>query len=169
MTTRINNWAMNVGIAFTLVIAAALFYAFFVRVTTATPDPHRLDNPGNLLGDIIQVEVLNGGGEDGAARKMMEYLRELGFDVVSTDNYVVDNKYVYLEKTVIKDRIGNLDASEQVALAVGLPTSSISEDINLNYFLDATIIIGKDFESIKPWQTDAAETEEDVPADSSKS
>ncbi|NQV73699.1 LytR C-terminal domain-containing protein [bacterium] len=165
MTTRINNWALNIGIAFTLVIAAALFYAFFVRVTTATPDPHRLDNPGNLLGDIIQVEVLNGSGEDGLARQMMEYLREMGFDVVSTGNY----QDGVLEKTVIKDRIGNLDASEQVALAVGLPTSRISEDINADYFLDATIVVGKDFNSIKPWQADLIDESEEVQADSSKS
>ena len=165
MTTRINNWALNIGIAFTLVIAAALFYAFFVRVTTATPDPHRLDNPGNLLGDIIQVEVLHGSGKDGLAREMMEYLRDMGFDVVSTGNYPEG----ILEKSVIKDRIGNLDASEQVALAVGLPTSRISEDINADYFLDATIVVGKDFDSIKPWQVDLIDESEDVQADSSKS
>ena len=165
MTTRINNWALNLGILFTLVIAATLFYAFFVRVTTATPDPHRLVNPGNLLGDIIQVEVLNGSGEDGLARQMMEYLRDMGFDVVSTGNYPDG----ILEKTVIKDRIGNLDASQQVALAVGLPASSISEDINADYFLDATIIVGKDFDSIKPWQADLIDETEEVQADSSKS
>jgi hypothetical protein len=89
----------------------------------------------------------------------------MGFDVVSTGNYPEG----ILEKSVIKDRIGNLDASEQVALAVGLPTSRISEDINADYFLDATIVVGKDFDSIKPWQVDLIDESEDVQADSSKS
>ena len=165
MTTRINNWLLNVGIVLTLAIAAVLFYAFFIRVTTATPDPHRLDNPGNLLGDIIQIEVLNATGKDGLAREMTEYLREMGFDVMNTDD--LPDK-VILEKTVIKDRIGNLDASQQVALAVGLPASRISEDIKIEYFLDATIIIGNDFGLYKPWQMDAGEETQAVAADSTE-
>jgi len=71
VTTRVNNWLLNIGILVTFCIAMVLVYAFFIRVTTAQPDPHRLDNPGNLLGTIIQVQVLNASGKAGLAKEMM--------------------------------------------------------------------------------------------------
>ena len=170
MTTRVNNWLLNIGILVTFGVAMVLVYAFFIRVTTEQPDPHRLDNPGNLLGTIIQVQVLNASGGNGLAREMMDYLRDQGFDVVEMGNAKegilqklesegyevekVDGKLVYLEKSVIQDRIGNLDAAQQVALAVGMPVEEIIQDIKLEYFLDATIIIGKDFADLKPWKVE---------------
>ncbi len=158
MTTRFNNWLLNAGILVSLVIAVALFYAFFIRITTVAPDPHRFDNPGNLLGDIIQVNVLNATGEDDLAQQMMEYLREQGFDVVGTDNY----PKVFLEKSVILDRIGNMDAAQQVALAIGLPISAITQEVRPEYFVDATIVVGKDYSMIHPWYIDVADDREDV-------
>ncbi|MDA1028140.1 MAG: LytR C-terminal domain-containing protein [Bacteroidetes bacterium] len=148
MTTRFNNWLLNLGILLLLGVAVTLFYAFFIRVTTVTPDPHRFDNPGNLLGNIIQVNILNATGKPGLALKMMEFMREEGFDVVGTDNYPEG----ILEKSVILDRIGNLDAAAQVALAIGLPASSVQVDVGPEYFFDATIVIGNDFEQIRPWR-----------------
>jgi len=151
--SRFNNWLLNAGILVVLGIALVLIYAFFIRVTTATPDPYRLDNPGNLLGDIIQVQVLNATEQNGLAQEMMEYLREQGFDVVETGNHPGG----ILEKSVIQDRVGNLDAAEQVALAVGLPASMISQDIKPEYFLDATLILGMDYNMLKPWYVDQGE------------
>lgn len=140
-------------------VAMVLVYAFFIRVTTAQPDPHRLDNPGNLLGTIIQVQVINGARVNGLAGEMLEYLRDQGFDVVETDNYPGRDT---LEKSVIQDRIGNLDAAQQVALAVGMPVESITQDIKLEYFLDATIILGKDYANLKPWKVDVEPSELEV-------
>ena len=137
-------------------------YAFFKRVTTATPDPHRLDNPGNLLGDIIQVQVLNGTNENGLAQLMMEFLRAEGFDVVETGNYPGG----ILEKSMIQDLVGNLDAAEQVALAVGLPASRITQDIKPEYFLDATIVVGLDFKTLKPWNEESGEVADSTFAES---
>jgi hypothetical protein len=153
---------LNVGVLVAFGVAVVLAYAFFMRVTTATPDPHRLDNPGNLLGDIIQVQVLNATTENGLAQQMMEYLRGEGFDVVETGNYTSG----ILEKSVIQDRVGNLDAAEQVALAVGLPPTRITQDIKPEYFLDATIIIGMDFETLKPWNEDMGEVADSTFAES---
>ncbi len=158
MTTRFNNWLLNVGIVLSLAVAVTLFYAFFIRVTTVAPDPHRFDNPGNLLGDIIQVNILNATGENGLAQQMMEYLRNEGFDVLGTDNYPDG----ILEKSVILDRIGNLDAAQQVALSIGLPASAISQDVRPEYFFDATVVIGKDFKEIRPWRINDVEDSLDV-------
>lgn len=147
MANRFNNWALNLGILLSLSVALTLGYAFVTRVSSPVPDPYRLDNPGDLLGEFIQVEVLNSTRTDNLALQMQDYLRGYRFDVVNTKNYGGG----VLEKTVIIDRIGNLDASQQVAIAIGLSEASISQDLNADYFLDATIIIGLDYKFIRPW------------------
>lgn len=53
---------------------------------------------------------------------------------------------------MILDRLGNLDASEQVALAIEANSERISTDILVDYYLDATIIIGRDYQEFLPWK-----------------
>ena len=144
MSSRLGNWFLNLTILIALGIAGALGYAFFQRTTMPEPDPRRLDNPTELLGDIIQVEVLNACGLPGAARDVMEKMRDLGFDVVEVGNHSRQD----LVETRIVDRVGNLDAARQVALALGLPEDRISEDIRADYFLDVSILVGSDYSSL---------------------
>ena len=136
---------MNVGIAVAVLVAAVLLYAFYVRISTPIPDPMRLDGETDLLGSTIQVQVLNGAGVDNLGLQMENHLISLGFDVVETDNFRKG-----MEKTVILDRLGNLDASEQVALAIEANSERISTDILVDYYLDATIIIGRDYQEFLP-------------------
>ena len=138
---------MNVGIAVAVLVAAVLLYAFYVRISTPIPDPMRLDGETDLLGSTIQVQVLNGAGVDNLGLQMENHLISLGFDVVETDNFRKG-----MEKTVILDRLGNLDASEQVALAIEANPERISTDILVDYYLDATIIIGRDYQEFLPWK-----------------
>jgi len=144
---KFGNWMMNVGIAVAVLVAAVLLYAFYVRISTPIPDPMRLDGETDLLGSTIQVQVLNGAGVDNLGLQMENHLIGLGFDVVETDNFRKG-----MEKTVILDRLGNLDASEQVALAIEANSERISTDILVDYYLDATIIIGRDYQEFLPWK-----------------
>jgi hypothetical protein len=144
---KFGNWMMNVGIAVAVLVAAVLLYAFYVRISTPIPDPMRLDGETDLLGSTIQVQVLNGAGVDNLGLQMENHLISLGFDVVETDNFRKG-----MEKTVILDRLGNLDASEQVALAIEANSERISTDILVDYYLDATIIIGRDYQEFLPWK-----------------
>ncbi|HAY37340.1 MAG: LytR C-terminal domain-containing protein [Rhodothermales bacterium] len=147
MAGKFGNWMMNVGIAVAVLVAAVLLYAFYVRISTPIPDPMRLDGETDLLGSTIQVQVLNGAGVDNLGLQMENHLIGLGFDVVETDNFRKG-----MEKTVILDRLGNLDASEQVALAIEANSERISTDILVDYYLDATIIIGRDYQEFLPWK-----------------
>ena len=148
---------MNAGIVVAVLVAAVLLYAFYVRISTPSPDPMRLDGSDELLGAIIQVQVLNGSGVNGLAAEMSTYLVSMGFDVVETQTHE-DND---VEKTVILDRVGNIDASEQVALAIGLAPDRITENVVVEYYLDATIIIGLDYRDVLPWRTEQEETIEE--------
>jgi len=127
--------------------AAVLLFAFGQRLASPRPDPERLHNPGNLIGDFIQLEVMNGAGVDGLAAEMSDYLRDVGFDVVAVDNYVQSD----VARTVVMDRIGNPDAAQQIALALGLEEDRIQQELKPTWFLDASVIIGQDYASLKPF------------------
>jgi hypothetical protein len=91
--------------------------------------------------DIVQLEVLNGCGALGVADKFTEYLRKKNFDVVQVGNYISFD----IDKTLIIDRTGNVANAEKVAGFLGIDESSIIQQINNDYFLDVTLVIGKDY------------------------
>ena len=95
---------------------------------------------GNTRSEIIQVEVLNGSGVSGLTDKGVDFLRKNKFDVVSKGNY---ESFDVLE-TMIIDRTGNMANAEAVAKALGVKTK-IVQQINSNYLLDVTVVIGKDY------------------------
>jgi len=90
--------------------------------------------------EIIQVEVLNGSGVSGLTDKAVDFLRKNKFDVVSKGNY---ESFDVLE-TLIIDRTGNMANAEAVAKALGVKTK-IVQQVNSNYLLDVTVVIGKDY------------------------
>jgi hypothetical protein len=90
--------------------------------------------------EIIQVEVLNGSGVSGLTDKAVDFLRKNKFDVVSKGNY---ESFDVLETLVI-DRTGNTANAEAVAKALGVKTK-IVQQLNSNYLLDVTVVIGKDY------------------------
>jgi hypothetical protein len=103
--------------------------------------------------DIIQMEVLNGCGVDGVAQKFTDYLRKDNFDVVNVSNYFLNNIIVNdISHTLVIDRLGNKANAIKVAEALGIKKENIIEQINNNYFLDVTLIIGRDFNQLKPFK-----------------
>ncbi|HAL57292.1 MAG TPA: hypothetical protein DCP63_12705 [Bacteroidetes bacterium] len=54
--------------------------------------------------------------------------------------------------TRILDRTGNLEAAEHVAEALGVPRERVMQEIDRTAYLDVTVIIGKDYRSLKPLQ-----------------
>ncbi len=147
-STKISNRALTIGILVLGLATAALAYAFLGRAQSPRPDARRVYNPGGLQGDIIQVEVFNGCGIPGLAAGMTRHLRKLGFDVVDSG----DHTSFDVEKTRVIDRIGNLDAAKQVALALGLPDAEVEQEVRADFYLDVSVIIGKDYGGLKPFR-----------------
>ncbi len=90
---------------------------------------------------VIQVEVLNGCGNTGLADKFTDLLRSKKFDVVKTGNFTsfdIDNSFVI-------DRVGNKDFAYTLADSIGIPKTNVIQQFNKNYYLDVTLVIGKDF------------------------
>ena len=90
---------------------------------------------------IIQLDVLNGCGAKGAGMKMTNFLRANGFDVVEMKNY----KSFHVQQTLVLDRIGDLAAARRVAAALGVSEKNVIQQINPDYYVEVSVIIGKDY------------------------
>jgi hypothetical protein len=97
--------------------------------------------------DYIQIEVLNGCGVTGVADKFTAYLRSNKFDVIQAGNY----SSFEVDKSMVIDRIGNMANAEKAAAMLGIKKEYIIQQINKNYFLDVTFVIGKDYNQLKPF------------------
>ena len=92
---------------------------------------------------LIQVEVLNGCGVAGVGDGLSDVLRAKGIDVVKTGNY----RSFDIDNTFIIDRMGKVETANRVADSLNLDKKFIITEINKSYFLDLTIVIGKDFKN----------------------
>ncbi len=108
-------------------------------------DPYVEDNRTSK-GDVIQLDVLNGCGISGVAQKFTEYLRRRNFDVVQLDNYPSFD----VERSIVYDRVGDLKTAKKVAHALGIDEKNIIQQISRDYILDVSVVIGKDYNDLKP-------------------
>jgi hypothetical protein len=98
--------------------------------------------------EIIQLEVLNGCGAGGVGDRFTNFLRTNKFDVVNVSNYISFD----VDKTLVIDRTGNLENAKKVASALGISKDNVVQQINRDYFLDVSLIIGKDYNQLKPYK-----------------
>ena len=142
----IKNLLLNIIIFILSAVVIYLRFIFFTKITGTTSEPKTEAAQSFVPTKMIQAEVLNGCGVSGLADIFKEYLRKKNIDVVQTGNY--DNFDV--EKTIIIDRIGNIKKAEYVARLLGVPKSRVISRINENYFLDVSIVLGRDYLTLKP-------------------
>ena len=95
----------------------------------------------------IQLDVLNGAGEAKLAQRVMDFLRARGFDVVEIGNYAGD-----LEKTLVIDRTGNREAAVRVAQSIGIPEERVVQKIDRTLYLDVSVYIGRDYQTLRPFK-----------------
>ncbi len=145
------NYILN---AIIIILIAVVGYLTFSLVTNSLKskdksnvqitDTNKVTNQPNLT---AQLDVQNGTNEQGVASKFTEFLRKKGFDVVDMGN----SKYKDIEKTTIIDRKGDKKIALAVANSLGVSENNITQQINKSLYLDATVVIGKDFKNLKPF------------------
>ncbi len=79
---------------------------------------------------------------------MTAYLRARGYDIVELRNY----HRFDVEKSLVIDRTGRIENAEKVARALGIPAGRVIQQLNPDYFVDVSIVIGRDYLSLKPSQ-----------------
>lgn len=147
---RWTNWALNAALLVLGLGVLVLVYGFVTRAARPAEEtsPEREENPAQLVGEIIQVDVRNGVGVSGLAAQATRYLRDRGFDVVESGNYVSFDQ----EESVVLDRVGNPEAARKVAAALGLPEDRVRQEIQQDYYLDASVVIGSDYRTLDPFE-----------------
>ena len=136
----INNFFLNILIFLLLTVIIYLSYSLFIKLYSTEITETELRDYGKHS-EIIQVEVLNGCGVSGIADRFTDYLRENNVDVVETGNYIQFD----IDETIVIDRIGNKANSNYVAELLNVRQANSITQINSDYFVDVTLIIGRDY------------------------
>jgi len=139
------NIFYNIIVFFLLVLIVYLSYSAYLKIIHKTYKAD-LENKKEVAAEIIQMDVLNGCGISGVADRYTDYLRAHNFDVVEIGNYISFD----VDETFVIDRIGNKANALKVARAIGIENVKVIQQLNENYFLDVSLVIGKDYNKLKP-------------------
>ena len=146
------NYTLNISIIILIILCGYLIFSLLSnsvinknKQQNSNKDSTKsLTNQPNLS---IQVKIQNGTGENRVGAIFRDYLKKKGYDVVELDNY----KSSDVEKTMIIDRNGDTKKAQRIADVLGISGRFISQEIDRNLYIDAAIIIGKDFNELKPF------------------
>jgi hypothetical protein len=138
--------ALNALIVVLALLVLVMLAAFVIR--TFIRPPVEAERAGGGAARTIQIDVLNGCGASGAATSFTTYLRARGFDVVEVRNY----RSFDVQESLVIDRAGDASNAERVAYALGVKKQNIIRQINQDYFVDVSVVIGRDYTSLKPSQ-----------------
>jgi hypothetical protein len=140
--TTTKNLYLNSAIGFLSILLLGLLIALFTRIIYPRIFNERSDQTTELIGSIIQLEVLNGCGEPGIANNFTNHLRNNGFDVVEVGNF----ERFDVEETFIISRSSSPNNARRVASALGIPTQNIIREESSDFYLDVTVVLGKDYQ-----------------------
>lgn len=135
---------LNSVIGFLGVLLLVLLIALFSRILYPRIAADRSQEDPALISEVIQLEVLNGCGITGIATRFTDKLREYGFDVVETGNY----DHFDVSNTFIISRSGQMENAYRVADALGISHQQVLREQAAEFYLDVTLIIGSDYESL---------------------
>jgi len=138
------GFILNAAIGFLSVLLFVLLIALLLRVVYPRIQSERAAEDPILISNIIQLEVLNGCGIPGIATRFTSTLRSYGFDVVESGNF--DN--FEMTETILISRNGNMQNASRVARALGIPEERILLEKSADFYLDATLVIGSDYQSL---------------------
>ncbi len=143
LLSRVWLLILLVGLVALMILSGLFRFVFSRPVSAEIPE-----GKGRTAAErIIQINILNGAGENKIARKAMDYFRARGFDVVEVNNFtsVVNRSYII-------DRVGDTTSSQEVAFALGIPDSLIVSDIDSSLYLRCSVVLGKNYRTLKPFK-----------------
>lgn len=144
------NIFYNLIIFFLVVLIVYLSYSAYLKIVQKSPD-EVIEDKREVAAEIIQLDVLNGCGVSGVADRFTDFLRANDFDVVELGNYKIKGQINYnIDETFVIDRIGNKANAIKVAEALGIEKVKVIQQMNEDYFLDVSLVIGKDYYKLKP-------------------
>lgn len=139
-----NHLFLNVAIGFLGVLLFILLVAIGSRFIYPRIATERVTTDPALVSNVIQLEILNGCGVPGIATRFTDRLREYGFDVVESGNF----DHFNVENSFVISRSGHMENAKRVAIAIGIPEQNVIREASPDFYLDVTIVIGSDFETL---------------------
>lgn len=141
------NLLLNV---FIFLLTAVIFYMLYSIYIKLTNNPEAIEEQTNeqTASDIIQVEVLNGCGVGGVGDRFTDFLRSNNFDVVNIGNYISFD----VDESLVIDRTGNMANAYKAAKILGIKNENVIQQLNKDYFLDVSIVIGRDYFNLAPFK-----------------
>lgn len=140
---------INILLVVATLVVLVFGYAFVRRMFIAPPVDAVVERQDDMVrkGQHIQVNVLNSASGKGLARRAMDFLRARGYDVVEIGNTPAPRR-----QSVVIDRVNDSVSAHKVAFALGIADSCVQTEVNREMFLDVTVILGDDYELLKPWR-----------------
>ena len=139
------NLTLNVVIFLLSALIIYMSYSIFIKLSEKE-ELEYTETQKEFPSEIIQVEVLNGCGVSGVADLYTDFLREKNVDVVNVGNYITFD----VDHSLVIDRIGNKANAEKIAKILGIKKDNIITQLNDSYFLDVSIVVGKDYQNLIP-------------------
>lgn len=141
------NLLLNISIFSLAAVIIYMGYSIFVKVSV---DQNKIDEQlsNQTASDIIQLEVLNGCGVSGVADRFTDFLRNNNFDVVKSGNYISDD----VSESLVIDRSGNMANAFKTAKALGIKNENVIQQLNKDYFLDVSVVLGRDYFNLTPFK-----------------
>ena len=141
------NLFLNIVIFVLTCVIIYMLYSIFIKVSNNI-HPSNYQTNEQTAANIIQLEVLNGCGVTGTSDRFTDFLRSNRYDVVKTGNYFSFN----VDESLVIDRIGNLANAFKVAKSLGIKNENVIQQLNKEYFLDVSVVIGRDYFNLAPFK-----------------
>ncbi len=110
------------------------------EVVTTSEAVEYIDPDWRAPADVrIRVRVLNGTQTRGLARRVTNYIRDLGFDVVDYDSAREPT-----DISTVTFHSGQREWAEKLALALSIDSIAISDDTSR--FVDVTVVVGRNWQ-----------------------
>lgn len=138
---RLFRWAVVVVLSMAV---GTLGASFVWRVFVRPPVEPILDPTSERA---IQVRILNAAGVPELARRVQQFLRRRGFDVVEATT-----ARRYEEQSYVVDHLGDSTATAQVAYVLGIEPGAIRREIDSDLVIHCSVVIGQDWQVLRPFR-----------------
>lgn len=137
---KTKNTLLNITLFVLSFVLLFIFYNLYLSFQKPEDDTEDL----NPTGQIIQVQVLNGTGKEGLAKKLSDYLKSKNFDVVVQGNYSSRD----VKRTFVIDHLGDKKVVRRIIRVLKISPDQVQIDLNEYQLTDITIVIGEDYQKL---------------------
>jgi hypothetical protein len=126
-------------------VVAVFVGAFVWRLLDPPVTPYVESSDG--FRRVIQCDVVNASGRQGAGRSVLTFLRERGFDVVELSTAPERQR-----RSSVIDRVGDRTIAVKLATVLGIADTLVEPQIDSMLFVHASVVLGEDVGTLLPFQ-----------------